>query len=342
VIEWETRVLLKHYLERGISKAALAARFGIHRRTIERWARSGQLDRALDEPPRYRPRPPVVRKLDPYRTIILTRLDAYPELSAVRLLEEVEAAGYPGGYSQIRDYVRGVRPRPVPDPVIRFETPPAKQAQVDFAEFRCPWGKRFALLVILGYSRLLWVRFFRRQDMRSLFEGLEGAFAAFGGIPEHLLFDQARTVVQADFRLDGGELIMNAEFGRFARHWGFEARACRAYRARTKGKVERPVRFVRGNFFYGRTFLNDADLEEQLGRWLEKSNRRVHGTTRERPVERFERDELALLQPVAPRPYHSMVLPAPAPERPSRRAFPPVPVERRSLATYAAVAGGAR
>jgi transposase len=117
--------------------------------------------------------------------------------------------------------------------LVRFETPPGLQAQVDFAHFRLPWGRRWALLVVLGYSRLLWLRFFRRQTMETLFEGLEQAFAYFEGVPKELLFDQMRSVIVNDERLRGGALVENAEFVRFANHWKFCARACRAYRAKT-------------------------------------------------------------------------------------------------------------
>ena len=92
---------------------------------------------------RYAPRPPVAHKLDRYQPMILARLTEYPMLSATRILEEVRAAGYAGGYTQLKDYVRKIRPGPPPDPVVRFETPPGLQAQVDFAEFRLPWGKRY-------------------------------------------------------------------------------------------------------------------------------------------------------------------------------------------------------
>jgi len=173
----ETRMLLRHYLERGTSKSALARQFGVSRDTIHRWIRDGDLDRDLETMPvRYGPRAPVPTKLDAYKPIIETRLAAYPALSAARLLEEIRAAGYAGGYSQLKAFVRQVRPTAAPEPVIRFETPAGRQAQVDFAHFRFAWGVRYALLVVLGYSRLLWCRFYARQDMATLIDGLEEAF----------------------------------------------------------------------------------------------------------------------------------------------------------------------
>jgi transposase len=292
LIGLETRVLLRHYLEQGLTHTALAEQLGISRRTIYRW---------------------------------------------------IQAAGYTGGYSQLRDYVRQVRPRPPVEPIQRFETEPGHQMQVDFAEFKFPWGKRYALVVVLGYSRLLWLRFYERQDMRTLMSGLEEAFAYFGGVTRELLFDQMKAVITRDERLTKGQLVKNGEFLRFAAHWDFTARACRPYRAQTKGKVERPIRYVRENFVYGREFLNDADLDEQRARWLEKANGRIHGTTKEVPRERFEREERHQLLPLAERPYHSLVLVPVKPAAPKKRiSVPSIAVERRPLSAYAALVGGGR
>jgi transposase len=291
---------------------------------------------------RYGPRRPVPTKLDAYKAIIETRLAAYPDLSAVRLQAEIRAAGYEGSYTQLKEFVRQVRPTPPPEPVIRFETPAGRQAQVDFARFSFPWGVRYALLVVLGYSRLLWCRFYVRQDMRSLIDGLEDAFCYFGGVPQELLVDQMKAVITRDLRLQGGALVRNLKFLRFAHHWCFTPRACRPYRAQTKGKVERPVRYLRDNFVYGRTFGNDGDLDQQRQQWLDEiANVRVHATTRERPRDRFDRDERLLLQPLAPRPYTSLVLPQPLrPARPLPASRALVDVEKRPLAVYARLTGG--
>ena len=154
-----------------------------------------------------------------------------------------------------------------------------------------------------------------------------------------------KTVIVSDRRPDGGTLLENAEFLRFAAHWGFRIRACRPYRAQTKGKVERPIGYVRGNLLYGREFLGDADLAAQAEHWLEHTaNARVHGTTGVVPRERFEQDERPALLPLAPRPYRA-VLPLP-PTRalqtgPSRRLQPLLTVERRPLGAYAALAEAA-
>lgn len=331
----ETRVLLRHYLEQGVGKTELARRLGVSRRTVYHWIETEQLDRDLDdEAVSYAPRPPIPRKLDPYRGIIQARLQAYPRLTAERIFEEIRAAGYVGGYTQIKEYVREIRPRSIEEAVRRFETPAGFQGQVDYATFNLPWGRRYALVVVLGYSRLLWLRFYPRQTMQTLFSGLESAFHAFGGVPQELLFDQMRAVVVGDDRLGKGALVMNAEFLRFAAHWDFRPRACRPYRAKTKGKVERPIRYVRESFFYGRTFLNDADLNAQAERWLERTaNRRRHRTTGESPGLRFDRDEQNTLKPLALTPYprlHGVIL-TPASPKPAYQ----VEVQRRPLSVYA-------
>lgn len=344
MIGWERRVLLRHYLEQGLTVTEISRELEISRQTIYRWINSGELDRDVEEV-RYGPRPAVPTKLDPFKPIVLERLNEFPELTAVRLLQEIRAAGYPGGYTQLKEYVRKVRPRPPADPIVRFETDPGVQGQVDFAHFRFPWGRRYALLVVLGYSRLLWLRFYPRQDMQTLVRGLETAFEFFGGVPRELLFDQMKAVIVRDLRGEGGRLVENAEFVRFSNHWGFRPRACRPYRAKTKGKVERPIGYVRKSFTYGRTFAGDADLNAQAEWWLGSvANVRRHGTTDERPVDRFESDERDVLLPLAHRPYHSLALPVRPEAKQARRlqAVPRVTVERRSLAEYARVAGGAR
>jgi transposase InsO family protein len=149
-----------------------------------------------------------------------------------------------------------------------------------------------------------------------------------------------RSVLTRDDRLTGGGLLTNLECQRFAEHYGFRLRVCRPYRARTKGKVERPIRYLRASFLYGRPFLSDADLNAQVAHWLATvANPRVHGTTGAVPAEHFIAEEQPVLQPLPARPYQSLVLaPRPAPA-PKPRPLPQIVVERRSLATYAALVG---
>ena len=232
--------------------------------------------------------------------------------------------------------MREVRPQePLGSPV-RFETPPGHQGQVDLGTLRLPCGCLHALLVVLGYSRLLWLRFYSRQAMAVLHAGLESAFCRFGGVPRELLFDQMRAVVLSDDRASGGGLALNAELLRLAAHWGFAPRSCRPYRAQTKGEVERPIRYVRESFFYGRSFANDADLNEQAARWLEcgqRASSRHHGRAPCRPF-RARRAS----RPLAPgtRPVPSLGHPA------GRRAGPASPPRRLRYACSVARCGSTR
>jgi len=196
--------------------------------------------------------------------------------------------------------------------------------------------------VVLGYSRLLWLKFYAKQDMQTVFSGLQEAFAFFGGVPREILFDQMASVITRDLRDQGGKLVENAEFLRFAAHWGFRVRACLPYRARTKGKVERPIRYLRESFVYARDFVSDEDLNDQATIWLSRvANVRRHRTTKERPLERFAETEQAALLMLAGRPYQSLIL-QPGPAAPTTRALPRIEVERRPLRTYAAIAAGVR
>ena len=337
------RVLLRHLLEAADGdRQAAARRAGVGRTTMYRWIKAGLLDPEIEAiRARYAPRPVTIPKLEPYHPLIQTRLEAYPRLSATRLFAECRAAGYTGGITQLRDYVRGLRPPP--ESVVRFETPPGHQGQVDFAHCRLPWGVRYALLVVLGYSRLLWVQFYPRADLRTLMHGLESCFHTWGGVAKELLFDQMRSVITRDDRRAGGTLVRNLEFLRFSRHYGFRVRVCRPYRAKTKGKVERPIRYLRDSFLYGRTFVSDADLNAQVLDWLTTvANAREHATTKWIPSVQFATVEQRLLQRLPERAYRSLVLPAPDTSR-SAASPPPVPrvaVERRGLAEYAVLSAG--
>ena len=338
---WETRMLLRHYLQRGVSKAALARRFGVSRRTIHEWVETGQLDRDLSSGGgRYSPRPAVPHKLAPYTGIVEARLEEFPGLSAKRLFDEVRAAGYPGGYSRVRDDVRAVRPREPVEAVVRFETPAGRQGQVDFATFTLPWGRRHALVVVLSHSRLLWLRFYRRQTMAVLTEGLERACARFGGVPKELLFDQMRAVVLSDGRVGGGELVFERGVSARCRALGgsTRARAGRIGRRRRARWSGRSATSATASSTGARSRTTRTSTSRRRAGWRARPLCARHSTTGERPVDRFERDEREALGPLARRPYQRFgVQPATEPTR--RRVPNTVKVERRSLRVYAEAAG---
>ncbi|HEX8168518.1 MAG TPA: IS21 family transposase [Beijerinckiaceae bacterium] len=185
---------------------------------------------------------------------------------------------------------------------VRFETPPGHQLQIDFGERRITIAgistKVFLFVATLGYSRRLHVRAFRNERQESWFEGLESTFRHFGGVTAEVLFDNDRgLVVRHD--VETREVEFNATFRAFARHWGFRPRACAPYRARTKGKDERGVGYVKKNAIAGRTVASFAALEAHLEAWArEVADQRVHGTTGEAPMERFAREEAKALKPI--------------------------------------------
>jgi len=189
---------------------------------------------------------------------------------------------------------------------VRFETPPGRQLQIDFGERRVEVGgeavKVCLFVATLGHSRRLHVRAFRGERQEHWFEGLESAFRAFGGVPEEVLLDNARALV-VHHDPATREVRFNDRLLAFAKHWGFRPRACAPYRARTKGKDERGVGYVKRNAIAGRAFASWAALEAHLERWVrEVADVRVHGTTGEAPAARFARDEAKALRPLDGRP----------------------------------------
>jgi transposase len=189
---------------------------------------------------------------------------------------------------------------------VRFETAPGRQLQIDFGERLVEIAgaqvKAFVFVATLGYSRRLHVRAFRSERQEHWFAGLESAFRAFGGVPETVLMDNPRALVVRHDRARG-TVEFNDKLIAFARHWRFSPRACAPYRARTKGKTESGVGYVKKNAIAGHAFESWEAFEAHLARWeREVANVRVHGTTGEAPIARFARDEAHRLQALGDRP----------------------------------------
>ena len=184
---------------------------------------------------------------------------------------------------------------------VRFETPPGQQIQIDFGEKVVRIAgkpvKVYLMTAVLGYSRRLYCRAFLAQRQDDWLEGLDGAFRHFGGLTEQVLCDNASPLVTSHDR-ETGHVVWNPGFEAFCRDRGLTPKACRPRRARTKGKIERGVGYVKHNALAGRSFASFEELERHLAKWMvEVADRRIHGTTRERPTVRFERDERQALRP---------------------------------------------
>jgi transposase len=287
--------------------SAIARRTGLHRSTVAKYVARGI------EPPAYGPRSPRPTKLTPFERYLRERIAAVPELTGSRLHREVRELGYAGGYTVLKDFLRQVRPRPAAGFEIRFETPAGRQAQVDFAHFRTvftdePEAERIVWLfsLVLGHSRMMWGRFVRHQDMQTLLRCHADAFADLGGVPTEILYDRMRTVFHRD-DTEGGHIVYNATLRAFAAHYSYQPKACRAYRAQTKGKVERPYRYVREDFFLGGSFRNLEDLNLQFRAWLDRvANSRTHATTRRVVAEHFA-EELPHLQTLPAGPFQAVL-----------------------------------
>lgn len=290
----------------GLSIRAISGLTGYDRKTIRKY---------LIQPesaPAYGPRPAAPSKLDAFKPYLDERLKA-GVWNAQVLLRELRARGYPGGYTILKDWLQPQRESARTVAVRRFETPPGKQAQVDWGHLGTIEmdGQQRALngfTFTLGYSRAMMAEAALDQKLGTLLKMHEEAFRQLGGVPEEILYDRMKTVwLEMDER---GEVVWHPVFLDFARYWGFQPRLCRPYRAQTKGKVESGVKYVRRNFLcglQGREPSCLSDLNAQLRTWIwEVANQRVHGTTHEQVAVRWNVDQFSL-QPMDGRPPYPYI-----------------------------------
>lgn len=311
----EIRVLAKH----GMGVRAIAREAGVSRNTVRRYLRD-------PEAARCRARPSRPGKLDGFAAYIAGRVaSAAPDrLSATALLLELRERGYAGGYSILKEHVARLRPAPPPEPVVRFETAPGEQMQVDWAAIRRGPDRLSVFVATLGWSRAAYAEFVADERLETLLSCHERAFLLFGGVPREVLYDNMRTVVLERDRYGRGRHRFHPGFLDFAGHCGFRPRLCQPYRARSKGKVERFIRYLRGGFWVPLASrmaaegvaVDRAAANLAVGRWLrEVANARTHATTGEAPAARLEAERGALC-PVPP-PYGGLVArPAAAPTVP--------------------------
>ncbi|WP_424138371.1 IS21 family transposase [Roseomonas chloroacetimidivorans] len=299
-------VMIMELHRQGLSPTAIARQLGLDRKTVRKYIALGL------EPPRYGPRKPRPKSTDPFLPYLRERLAAYPGLTAVRLGRELRERGHEGGYTAVKRAVQGLRPDPVQPFEVRFETPPGAQAQVDLARFEVsftdePGSRHIVWLfsMVLGYSRLIWARYVVHQDLGTVLRCHVAAFEALGGAPGEILYDRMKTAVLGQD--SDGLVAYNRGLLDLARHFGFQPRACRPYRPKTKGKVERPFHYVREDFFLARSFRNLDDLNLQLRHWLDTvANARVHATTRQVVNESFSTEKPALT-PLPLVPYRAVL-----------------------------------
>lgn len=288
----EIELLRKH----GMSLRKIAEEVGCAVNTVRSHLEAQML-------PRYKRKTLRVTKLSPFQDYLRERqVAAHPAwIPATVLLREIVALGYTGSHSQLRAYMHGLKPTLPVDPVVRFETAPGEQMQVDWIEFRKGKNPLYAFCATLGFSRMSFVEFVTDMKVETLIACHQQAFNAFGGITQRILYDNMKTVVIEHDTSGEGCHRFHAGFLDYARHCGFVIKLCRPYRAKTKGKVERFNGYLRRSFYVplvaqlkqaGLT-LDTVTANAQVRHWLKDiANERIHGTTQVRPTQRWPAEGL--------------------------------------------------
>ena len=305
--ESQVEIIVLHRQGKGIREIARLT--GLSRNSIRRVLRGHAKDR-------YGPRQTRPVKLDPFKEYLQGRVAAAKpsRIPATVLLRELKDRGYAGGITMLRLYLMSLRPPQKEDPVVRFETEPGEQMQVDWIVFRRGRNPLSAFVATLGYSRYVYVEFVDNERLPTLLRCHANAFEAFAGVPATVLYDNMKTVVLERDHYGKGLHQFQSGYLDFAKHCGFVPRLCKPYRAKTKGKVERFNGYLRYSFYVPLDsrlkqagLLLDVDTaNREVRRWLnEIANVRIHATLKEKPSDRFQQ-EREKLQPL-PRPYTGVV-----------------------------------
>jgi transposase len=272
-----------------LSISEIARQTGFDRKTVRKYIKL----KTLPEPQK---RPGRKSKLDPFKPYILEKLNEGP-FTAARLYREIKEMGFDGGKTIVKDFIKEVRPQQGVPAVLRYETKPGVQAQVDWGDMGTvevdgKVKKLFCFNMILGYSRMRYVEFTLSTDTTTLIQCHLNAFEYFKGVTQEILYDNMKQVViKRALRTSDSE--WNSQFEDFYKCFGFIPRLCRPYRPQTKGKIENTVGYVKRDFFLGRWFTSLEDLNTQVHKWLERVNSTIHGTTYQIPLERFKEENLS-------------------------------------------------
>lgn len=293
----EAKILRYYHVEKW-RVGTIARCLGVHHGTIKRvLAQTGVPKAAI------LPQPSMI---DPYRCFIMDTLTQYPSLTASRLYEMVRTRGYPGGLNHFRHMISIYRPKPIPEAYLRLRTLPGEQAQVDWGHFgHIMIGKAkrpvMAFVMVLSYSRKIFLQFYLNQRMSNFLRGHEGAFNAFGGVPKVLLYDNLKSAVLE--RRDDA-IRFHPTLLEFSAHYHFEPRPVAVARGNEKGRVERAIRYVRDNFFPAREWHDIDDLNRQATLWCEgTASNRPCPEDRSRCVKNVFEEEQSTLLSLPDNPY---------------------------------------
>ena len=295
MLDYETYCQIHDHLGRQRLTVAQTARaLALSPRTVAKWAGVQQ----------FRPRAGVARvsKLDAFKGQIVRWLDAHP-YSAQQIFQRLREAGYRGGRTIVSDYVQRIRPRR-PQAFLKLDFAVGEAAQVDWGEYGTiavgSTRRRLSFfLMVLCYSRRMYLEFTLSQTSEFFLACHENAFAAFGGVPKKIMVDNLRSAVLQ--RLAGVAPVFNPKYLDFSHHWGFEIAPCNVRAANEKGRVENGVGYVKKNLLAGLELADFAALQPAATLWVDTvANVRMHEATHQRPIERFEdeRAHLGRLNPV--------------------------------------------
>jgi transposase len=294
VIEGELVATIRELAGRGVGSKTIAQTVGVARNTVRRYLRA-----PIEPGTQVRP---AARKLtDEARGDARTLYAGAAGGNAVVVQRLLAERGIQVSVRTVERAVADIRRarRAADLATVRVESPPGDQLQIDFGQQRVriagEWVRVFLLVAVLSYSRRLFVKPFLNERQDDWREGIAAAFAHFGGVPRTLLGDNARALVVGRDRATG-TVVFHPAYLAFCRDWDVQPRACAPYRARTKGKTEAGVKYVKRNGLADLAFESFATLESHLTRWMVLADQRIHGTTHEAPMVRFDRDERPVLR----------------------------------------------
>jgi transposase len=289
VIDYETYARIRDCRDRqGLTITQIASTLGIHRDTVAKW-----LARSRFERPRPAPRASL---LDPFKGRITRLLDTHP-YSAQQIFQRLREEGYRGGITILRDYVRRIRPPKLPV-YLKLHFAPGECAQIDWGSFGTVavgnTRRRLSFfIIVLAYSRLMYVEFTVSQTMEHFLSCHEHAFKAFGGVPAKIMVDNLKSAVLQ--RLAGVAPVFNARYADFARHYGFTIAPCNVARANEKGRVESGVGYIKKNFLRGLELTEFGAIQAAAKLWLDSiANVRIHRETHQRPADLFAQEHQRL------------------------------------------------
>jgi transposase len=296
VIEGELVATIRELAGRGVGSKTIARTVGVARNTVRRYLRQPLA-------PGVQVRPAARRLGDEARVEARSLYEGPAGGNAVVVQRLLKERGTDVSVRTIERAVADIRRacRAAELATVRVESAPGDQLQIDFGQKRVriagEWVRIFLLVAVLSYSRRLFVKAFLNERQDDWREGIAAAFTHFGGVPRTMLGDNARALVLGRDRMTG-TVVFHPAYLAFCRDWDVQPRTCAPYRARTKGKTEAGVKYVKRNGLADLDFESFAALERHLAEWMVLADDRIHGTTHEAPIVRFDRDERATLRPL--------------------------------------------